>query len=279
MQVPRKALNGRHLGTAQFAIGAERKRRRMAKTETRDNLERAFNAYGKPREAVSEFRYLGRILTATDNNRTAVTGNIKKARGIWGCLAQLLGREGADPKVSRNFYTAATQQVLLFRAETWVLTRNMESALDAYQGRVERNITGSQPRCGRDRRWFYPSLAGAMKEAGIVRIRTLILRRQNTVAQFIATRPSLGLCKGAVRRPGAWVPRRRRDQTGIDWKGAREKAAATKEETSEAAEPEVTGLDLDSEADTLEETACGNREEASLGASGSSGAEWSGAED
>ena len=56
-------------------------------------------------------------------------------------MSWVLGREGADPKVSRNFYTAVTQQVLLFGAETWVLTRNMESALDAYLGRVERNIT------------------------------------------------------------------------------------------------------------------------------------------
>ena len=86
-----------------------------------------------------------------------------------------------------------TQQVLLFGAETWVLTRKMELALDAFQGRVARTLTGRQPRRGRDGRWFYPSMAGAMKEAGIVWIRTSILRRQNTVAQFIATRPILDL--------------------------------------------------------------------------------------
>ena len=49
----------------QFKKGAERKRRRLAETETRENSERAFNAYRKPMEAVSEFRYLGRLLTAT----------------------------------------------------------------------------------------------------------------------------------------------------------------------------------------------------------------------
>ena len=86
IQAPRKALNGRHLGTAQFAKGAERKRRRLAETDTRENLERAFHAYGKPMEAVLEFRYLGRILTETDDNWTAVTGNIKKARESWGRL-------------------------------------------------------------------------------------------------------------------------------------------------------------------------------------------------
>ena len=81
----------------------------MAETETRENLERAFHAYGKPMEAVSEFRYLGQILTATDDDWPEVAGNIKKVRVSWGCLAWVLGREGADPKVSRNFYTAMTQ--------------------------------------------------------------------------------------------------------------------------------------------------------------------------
>ena len=118
-----------------------------------------------------------------------------------------------------------------------------------------------------------------MEEAGIMRIWTSILQRHNTVAQFIATRQILDLCEGAVRRPKAQVPRRCWDQTGINWKGGREKAAATEEEATEAAESELTGSDLEYEADTPEGTACGTGEEASLGASGSSGAEWSGAED
>ena len=113
-----------------------------------------------------------------------------------------------------------------------------------------------------------------MKEAGIVRIRTSILWRQNTVAQFIAMRPIMDLCEGAVRRPGARVPRRWWEKTGIDLKGARENVAATEE----AADPALTGLDSVSKADTLDGTASGPGEEASLGASGSSGAEWSGVE-
>ena len=141
MQVPRKALNGRHLGTAQCAKGAEGKRRRLAKTDKRDNLERAFSAYRQPMEAVSEFQYLGRILTATDDDWPEVAGNIKKVRRCWGSLAWVLGREGEDHKVSRIFYIAETQQVLLFGAETWVVTKKMESALDAFQGRVARKLT------------------------------------------------------------------------------------------------------------------------------------------
>ena len=82
-------------------------------------------------EVVAEFCYLGRLLTSTDDDWPAVAGNIRKARVSWGRLERVLGREGADPKVSRNFYIAVTQQVLLFGAETWVLNMNMEAALDA----------------------------------------------------------------------------------------------------------------------------------------------------
>ena len=63
-----------------------------------------------------------------------------------------------------------------------------------------------------------------MKEAGIVQIMTSILWRQNTVAQFIATRPILGLCEVAERRTGTRVTRRWWEQTEIDWKASREKA-------------------------------------------------------
>ena len=127
---------------------------------------------------VKEFRYLGRVLTATDDDWPAVTRNLHKARATWGRLARIMGREGADPKVSRNFYIAVTQQVLLFGAESWVLTGKMEAALDTFQGRVARRLTGRLPRRGRDGKWQYLPLAGAIKDAGIVRAGTLVLRRQ-----------------------------------------------------------------------------------------------------
>ena len=124
---------------------------------------------------------------------------------------------------------------------------------------------------------YYPSLAGVMKEAGIVRIWTSILRRQNTVAQFIATGPILDLCEKAKRRPGARVPRWWWEQTGIDRKGSRERAEAS----AEAAEPGKKALtDSESKADdATDRNVIGTGDEVSLGASGSSGAEWSGEED
>ena len=67
-------------------------------------------------------------------------------------------------------------------------------------------MSGLMPRRGRNGKRIYLPLAGATKEAGIVRARTSVLRRQNTVTQFIATRPILGLCEVTERRGGDTGP-------------------------------------------------------------------------
>ena len=72
---------------------------------------------------------------------------------VGGWLSQILSREGADPKVSGNFYKVVDQAVLLFGAETWVLTQRMERALDSFRSRVMRRITGKQPWRQTDGRW------------------------------------------------------------------------------------------------------------------------------
>ena len=102
---------------------------------------------------MSAFKYLGIVLTAGDNDWLAVVGNLGKAHRSWGRLSRVLGWEGADPKVSRTFYTVVDQAVLLFGAETWVLTTRMEKALDSFQSRVARRITGRQPRQNKDGSW------------------------------------------------------------------------------------------------------------------------------
>ena len=103
-----------------------------------------------------------------------------------------------------------------------------------------------------------------MREAGLTEIRKSIANRQNTVTQYIATRPLLDLCEGDRAREGTRVPMRWWNQGEIDRKTAKSKGVET-DSTSRS------GTDTDGEEDREEE-----REDASK-ASGSSGAEWSGA--
>ena len=50
------------------------------------------------------------------------------------------------------------------------------------------------------------------------------MRRQNTVAQYIAARPIMDLCERYVWRPGAWVYRQWWEQEGIYLEGEKERA-------------------------------------------------------
>ena len=87
-----RSLNGKHHNTAICRKGAEQKRRRMAEIELSKSTDRAFEAHRNPIEAVSSFKYLGRIMTAGYEYWPAVEGNLVKAWKSWGRLARILSR-------------------------------------------------------------------------------------------------------------------------------------------------------------------------------------------
>ena len=61
-------------------------------------------------------------MTAGDDDWPAVAGNLAKARKSWGRMHGILRREGATPRILGKCFKAVVQQVLLFEAETWVVT-------------------------------------------------------------------------------------------------------------------------------------------------------------
>ena len=199
-------------------------------------------------------------MTAGDNDWPEVAGDLEKARRSWGRLQRILRREGATPRISESLYKAVVQQVMLFGAETWVVTPKMERALSGFLHGAVRRLTGRQVRREKNGDWYYPSLVGVMREAGLADIRKSIANRQNTVAQYIATRPLLDLCEGVRAREGAKVPMRWWDQADIDWETAK-----------------VKGLEQDSTSGSGTDTDGEEEREDTSRASGFSGAEWSGA--
>ena len=158
MLVPWRSLNGLHKSTEVCRIGSERKRRQLAETEVRESAEMAFEVYGEQLQKIPSFKYLGRILMEGDDDWPAVAGNLGKARKSWGRMQRILSREGANKRASGNFFKAVVQQVLLFGAETWVVSPRMERAPSFFIHGAARRITGRQPQRGWDGKWFYPSL-------------------------------------------------------------------------------------------------------------------------
>ena len=55
-----------------------------------------------------------------------------------------------------------------------------------------------------------------MAEAGLQEVETYVSRRQNTVVQYIVTRPIMDLCLAKNRRPGPIVTMRWWEQEGLD---------------------------------------------------------------
>ena len=107
-----------------------------------------------------------------------------------------------------------------------------------------------------------------MREAGLTDIGNSIANGQNTVAQYIATRPLLDLCEEARAREGTRVPMRWWNQTGIDWEAAKTRGGGGETDSTSR-----SGSSTDGEEELKEE----REREYESKASGSSGAEWSGA--
>ena len=60
-----------------------------------------------------------------------------------------------------------------------------------------------------------------MAEAGLQEVNTYVSRRQNIVAQYIATMTIMNLCLAAKQRPGPRVEIRWWEQEGLDLEGMR----------------------------------------------------------
>ena len=67
---------------------------------------------------VSEFNYIGRVLTALDDDWPVLVVNLSKAQKRWVWVSRVLGREVSDPRNSGIFYKTAVQETELFCAES-----------------------------------------------------------------------------------------------------------------------------------------------------------------
>ena len=81
----------------------------------------------------------------------------------------------------------------------------MKRVLGGFYNRVANRLTGRQPWKWRDGGWVYPPMEYVIVEAGFQEVKTFVYCHQNTVAQYIATRPIMDLCLAEKQRPGIRV--------------------------------------------------------------------------
>ena len=118
-----------HRRTAQCKKVVEQNRQRLSTEEEGGVSSRAFSAYGRPLDMVTSFKYLGQVISASDGDCPEVIRNLDKAQAVWQRLMRILSREGAAPWVYGFFFKAMVHSMLIFGAETWVVTPRMGRVL------------------------------------------------------------------------------------------------------------------------------------------------------
>ena len=91
-----------------------------------------FYVNGLPIQRVQQFPYLGRIFTESDNDSVYIQENLSNARRRWNCVAKILKTEGANAKCMAKFYITIVQAVLLYGADSWVVTKRDMNKLQSF---------------------------------------------------------------------------------------------------------------------------------------------------
>jgi hypothetical protein len=159
-----------------------------------------FNIQGRQIEMVHEFRYLGRPLTANDNDWAALMWNLGKARKRWAMISRVLAREGASPRISAMFYKATIQTILLYGSETWVITSDILQVLRSFHHSVARRLTGRYPYQLPDSNdWIYPSIKTTLNIAGMHTMEDYLKMRRSYLETYAKSTPTLQNCMNALR--------------------------------------------------------------------------------
>jgi hypothetical protein len=198
LKVPKLA---EHRGNRLCRKAQERREKRTMeeKNRTADWVE--FSVNGTGIEKVGSFKYLGRILSEDDNDWPAIRANIQKARQRWGQIARILAREGASTKVMGYFYKAIVQAVLLYAAETWVVTERSMKALNSFHHRCARHIAGDHIRQNPNGEWHLPAMDRVLEVSGLLTVEAYITKRVDKMRTLMEGRPIFDQCLASTPSP------------------------------------------------------------------------------
>ena len=198
----------RHYTPKECSIGVEQKQQREAAVTSALALRQQFLVHGDVLEQVEVFKYLGRLLAQDDDDIQAIRAQLRKARATWARVGQVLRSKNASPRVAAKFYKAVVQAVLLYGSETWVLSSTALARLEGFHIRATYRMAQKNKPCrGPGYRWVYPKSEDVLEECGLKPIAEYINVRQQTIAEYLATRPILEDCVQGKRRQGV-IPRR-----------------------------------------------------------------------
>jgi hypothetical protein len=197
-----------HQNTKECQVGVERKQQQEAAVSSALALRQQFTVHGEALERVEVFKYLGRLLAQDNDDLQAIRNQMRKARGTWARVGQVLRAENVPPRIAAKFYKAVVQAVLLYGSETWVLLTAALASLEGFHIRAAyRMAVKYKPRRGPGNSWVYPKSKDVLEECGLSTLGEYITVRRQMIAVYVVTRPILHECRQGERKRGA-VPHR-----------------------------------------------------------------------
>jgi hypothetical protein len=209
-----------HLESEDCKRYAEIKRNRRTDLKQQSAKNVSFSINGIAIKKVKSFKYLGRMLTETDDDLEAVELQLKKARMTWGRMCKILQKKtNGNPRIMSIFYKTIIQSVLLYGSESWVLTKIASRKLQSFHRRCARFITGRHIKLVDDK-WIYPCTKKTMEMADLLPIEEYIKKRKDTIRIFAEEREILAKCKSSSiltrnNRSLAWWDEKRNIEENI----------------------------------------------------------------
>ena len=124
-------------------------------------------------------------MTDNDRDERCIRDNLSKARLRWGQIAKLLKREGAGAKCMGKFYLAVVQSVLLYGADSWVVSKLDMNRLRSFHRRAVRYMNNQHIRKVGEEQWEIPNHVDLEWKCGLFDIGTYVERRRGTLRKYL----------------------------------------------------------------------------------------------
>ena len=120
----------------------ENKTKYLASSRTRQIGERFMECNNYKFERVKDFKYLGSVITEDNNVEVDIKAKIAAGNRCYYALSQYLRSRTLSRKIKIQIYETVIKPVVLYGAETWVLTKKDEDLLSIWERKILRRIYG-----------------------------------------------------------------------------------------------------------------------------------------
>ena len=191
----------KHQTTKRCADWAARRQKRELRRQREQEESVTIKMRGEELKRTEEFKHLGRIVTAADDDSAAVRLNVSRARGAWAALQKVMRRHGASREAKTKIYRTVCETTALFACQSWALKAADERRLRSFQRsallQITRQFAVHDEATGE---WTHTSTAELLRSAEMEDIVSIARRRRLATAMDLLNRSDLTQTARVLRK-------------------------------------------------------------------------------